>query len=536
MFSGNVIPFDLPGFVIEQIEADQDSLTICAQSTTRSAPCPDCGQVSQRVHSYYMRMPQDLPCSGRQVRLKLQVPRFRCLQGTCGRQTFVERLPEVVALHAQRTNRLTTSLRGLALALGGEAGARATQLDHMPVSGDTLLRIVRQTKLPEVTCPAVIGIDDWAFARGRRYGTLIVNLETHQPVDLLPDRTAQSVADWLKAHPGAMVVSRDRSKEYKAGISQGAPQAIQVADRWHLLKNLGDAVQRVLARHPQALRQAARAALDQGSENTNLPAAPPAPDPPVAPPQPVLTYRQQRFVEVKERVARGESDRAIARQMHLDRQTVARYRQLDELPRRTTPQNVSSVTPYLAYLHQRWAQAEHNVKQLWRELRAQGYTGSPMSVYRAIRHFPDQARHSTAGSPSPPAPPALSPRQAMWLLVNDPARLTPEQERQRQALCEQCDEAALVYPLAQRFVTLIKQQQVQQLDPWLKDALASPVAVIRRFAADLQQDYAAVRAALTFDWSNGQLEGQINRLKYLKRQMYGRAKFDLLRLRVLHPP
>src|SRR5258707_9667424 len=123
MPSGNVIPFELPGFEIESVEEYKDAITITARSTKLSAPCPDCGQLSQRVHSYYIRTPNDLPCSGRPVRLKLQVRRFRCLQANCRRKTFVERLPQVVALHAQRTQRLTISLRGLAFELGGEAGA-----------------------------------------------------------------------------------------------------------------------------------------------------------------------------------------------------------------------------------------------------------------------------------------------------------------------------------------------------------------------------------------------------------------------------
>lgn len=532
MPNGNVLPFELPGFAIECVEDYKNALTIHAQSTSLSACCPDCGQASKCVHSYYVRMPHDLPCSGRQVRLKLQVRRFRCLQANCRRKTFVERLPKVVALHAQRTQRLTISLRGLAFELGGEAGARATQHVQMPVSGDTLLRIVRQTKLPEVTCPAVIGLDDWALTRGRHYGTLVVDLESHRPIDLFPERTAESVAAWLKAHPGARTVSRDRSKEYKNGISQGAPHATQVADRWHLLKNLGDVVQRILTRHPQALRQAAQAAQNMQNQANTSPAES---NPSLQPvPQPVLTYRQSRFAEVKARAAQGESDRAIARQVHLDRQTVARYRRLDELPRRTAPQNTSSVGPYLAYLQQRWSEGEYNIKQLWRELRTQGFAGGPMCVYRAVRQVLGQPLSQP--STKPPAPLRLSPRQAMWLLVNAPGKLTPDEDRQRQVLCEHCTEAAVVYPLAQRFVDMFKQHQVRQLDPWLKDARASEVPTLRRFAADLQLDYDAVKAALTLGWSNGQLEGQINRLKYLKRQMYGRAKFDLLRLRVLRPP
>jgi transposase len=380
----------------------------------------------------------------------------------------------------------------------------------------------------------VIGLDDWALARGRQYGTLVVDLETHRPIDLFPDRTAESVAAWLKAHPGASTVSRDRSKEYKAGISQGAPQAIQVADRWHLLKNLGEAIQRVLGRQPKALRAAAHTTQDQAQATTTPAEVSTTLSAPTLQPSSEPSYRQQVFGDVKARIAQGESNRTIARQLHLHRQTVARYRQLEALPPRTAPQNCSSVAAFLPDLHRRWTEAGQNTKQIWRDLQTQGYRGSYMSVYRAVRHFSDYV--PSASVAIQPSSPALSPRQAMWLLVREPSQLTPEQVFQCQALCTQCAEAATIYPLAQRFVNLVKQRQVDELDPWLKDARASDLSTFRHLAADLQQDYAAVKAALTLDASNGQLEGQISRLKYLKRQMYGRAKFDLLRLRVLHPP
>jgi len=538
MVQENTIPLAIPGFAIDQVDEHECQLIIHAHSIATQAVCPSCNHSSIHVHSHYTRTPRDLPCSGRQVRLVLSVRRFRCLNAQCKRQTFAERIRQVAPVHGQRTNRLTATLQAIAFELSAEAGARVTQHLNMAVSGDTLLRVLRQTVLPPILSVRVLGVDDWAIKKGHQYGTILVDLEQHRPIDLLPDRTAETLAAWLKARSGLEIVCRDRSGEYRAGITQGAPQAVQVADRWHLLRNLGDALQRMLGRHPKALRTAARTAHEQlqghmtatadGPESTPLPTL--EPREPEAP-----TYRQARFAEVKALAAHGYSRRVIARQLHMHRETVARYFQLDELPKRATPpQSVSSVTPYLPYIKQRWAEGCHNGKQLWREICAQGYAGSYMSVRRALKKFrSDDGRRQKL---LPPPPPRLSPRQARWLLVQPWEALTNEGQAQLAALGECCPAAATAYPLAQRFVQMVTHRQAQALSSWLVDARASGVPQLRNFAKGLLRDYDAVQAALSLPWSNGQTEGQVTRLKCIKRQLYGRANFDLLRLRVLRPP
>lgn len=535
MSSENTLPFDLSGFAIERVEAQATLLNIQARSTALSAVCPYCGCSSTRVHSYYTRCPRDLPCNRYRVRLVLRVRRFRCANRWCSHRTFAERLPHLVAVHAQRTVRLTDVLRAVAFVVSAETGARVTQPLQMPVSGDTLLRILRQTQVVCAETPRVLGIDDWAFRKGRRYGTLLVDLERHRPVDVLPDAQTETVAAWLRQHPGIEVVSRDRSSEYIAAITQGAPQAIQVADRWHLLKNLGEALERVLARHPKALRTAARIVYEHRIEASASQIDRPGVPVSAAPQSASRTYRQMRFAEVKALAAQGYSRRWIAHHLHMHRSTVAHYLQLDELPPRVPPpQNRSSVIPYLTYLQQRWEEGGCNAKQLWHEISTQGYPGSYMSVWRALKQFHHAGRQCQPRLP--PAPPPLSPRQAMWLLVKPPEQLTAEQIIQREALCDGCAEAAMVSALAQRFGAMIRDRQVDELDRWLDDARTCGVVTLRHFADGLQRDYAAVRAALLLEWSSGQVEGQVNRLKVIKRQMYGRARFDLLRLRVLHPP
>ena len=238
---------------LDGVVIDAEGVTIRATSWQDAVCCPVCGQPSQREHSRYIRRPRDLPCIGRALRLQLTVRRFFCDNAACPRQTFAERLPGVVRVSARRTERLAELQRQIGLALGGEAGARhAAQLD-VPVSPDTLLRLISETtEHPRVT-PRALGIDDWAWRKRQRYGTILVDLERHCVVDILPDRSADTVADWLQAHPGVEIISRDRGGIYAEGARRGAPEAVQVADRWHLLANLREALERLLIRQHTAL-------------------------------------------------------------------------------------------------------------------------------------------------------------------------------------------------------------------------------------------------------------------------------------------
>jgi transposase len=527
--------FDFQGFELIDVREAPDELTIIARSTASQAACPNCGAIAQDVHSVHRRSPRDLPISGHVVRLELDVQRFYCQNPDCPQQTFVERFPLLLLPYAQRTQRLTKSLEKLAFELGGELGSRIAHQQSIGFSPDTMLRICRRMPIEARPTPRVLGIDDWAFRRGHTYGTILIDLEQHCPVDLLPVRTVEAVAAWLQKHPGVEIVSRDRASVYADGISQGAPKAIQIVDRWHILKNIGDALQRLLEQQRPALRAAAKQ-LSQISDSASPVTSFPTTTLPIPEVVETSSPRQQiLFEQIKALATQGDSQRAIARELHIDRVTVVRYLHADQAPAKPTRwQNLSTATSYLPYLQQRWASGCTNARQLWRELQEQGFHGSYHCVARLLKHFRSADGRKTRKAPLVSAVAAYSPRQAMWILVKASPLLTDEQRAYRDALLANCPELAQAYLLTQRFVKIVQQRQVPELSAWCQDVLTSTLTPLKNFVRGLQADYGPVEAALEYEWSNGQTEGQVNRLKYLKRQMYGRASFDLLRRRVLY--
>ena len=231
-------------------------------------PCPCCAQLSHRIHSHYVRTLADLPWQERAVCIRLHARRFFCTNGQCKTRIFTERFPEFVVPYGRRTLALHQALHLIGLALGGRAGARLAQGLKMRVARDSILRALR--RWPEETSSykessglRVVGIDDWAFRKGQRYGTIFCDLERHRVLDLLDDRNCQSAAAWFRAHPEIQIISRDRGGIYAQAAREGAPQAIQIADRWHLLKNLGDMLQRLIDRHHGSVRQAEKETLSK---------------------------------------------------------------------------------------------------------------------------------------------------------------------------------------------------------------------------------------------------------------------------------
>jgi transposase len=533
----------VPGLRLENIAIDAQTVSLSVASTRPSASCPVCGHETARLHSHYRRTVADLPWAGRSVRLSLRLRRFRCSAPECPRRIFAERLASVLEPYARKTTRLHEILRLVGFALGGEGGARLLRRLGMRASPSTLLRYVRGSPSVVHPPPNVVAVDDWAFRRGHRYGTILVDLERHQVIDLLEDREAGSVSAWLKRHPETRIVARDRGGAYAEAAAKGAPQAVQVADRWHLLKNATEALQRFVERHHAALGQAAQRVVQTQRIEASVAEAPRS--------RSMLSSREERgslerrqkryarYREVMKLHLQGVSQRGIARALSINRATVRKFIGAVAFPERAPHKGAGSILdPYIPYIHRRWAQGCDNAIQLWREIKALGYGGEVAMVRRYARRLRARLRGSTpeqraaflANAKTFKAP---SPRRATWWLLGPTEDLGEEQAAFVEQLCHLCPQMEGVRELARGFRKIVSERRPEELDAWLEVAENSEAAEIENFGRALRRDYEAVAAALEYEWSSGQVEGQINRLKLIKRQMYGRASFDLLRQRVL---
>jgi transposase len=492
---------------------------VLARTCATQAACTGCGVVSRRVHSSYQRQLADTASGGQEVLVDLQVRRFFCSNRACAKTTFADQVPGLTTRYGRRTCTLQSVLQAVALALGGRAGARLSGRLSCTVGRSTLLRLIRAAADPERRTPLVLGVDDFALRKGHVYGTILIDIETRRPVDMLPERSAESFRAWLEAHPGVEIICRDRGGCYAEGAAQGAPLATQVADRWHLWHNLAEAVERAVARHRSCLQD------PPPDSDTGPPAAETAP----APQTGLAARTRARHAEIHTALDRGLSITEISRTLKLDRATVRRYAtaatagQLIGGARLTQP---GLLGPHQAYLRQRWDEGIRSTERLHTELRDRGYHGS----LRTLRRLTAQLRQDTAVPAPPPAPPAK--KVARWILT-PPGKLTDEDRAALAQITARCDELKTTRNLVRDFADMLCHRHGEHLETWAAQAEASPVSELRGFSKGLRRDWAAVTAGLTVSYSSGAVEGHVNRIKMIKRQMYGRAKPDLLRKRVL---
>lgn len=504
------------GLIVERIESDAAALLIVARPATRTAMCPACGTVSARVHSRYRRSLSDLPSQGRVVRIAVHARRFRCLHAGCGRKIFAERLETAVAgPFARRTARLEGLVQHLGLALGGRPGQSLARRLLLPVSNDTLLRVVRRHAAPIPLAPRVVGIDDWAWRRGHRYGTIVCDLERRRIVDLLPDREAATAAAWFARHPTITVVARDRGAGYKQAATEGRPEATQVADRWHLIENASAAFLDVVRRSMGAIQKALRAGpidpaaltaaerrqharwLDREAENA------------------AILELAKTGMRIREIVRKAGRSRGLVRRvLRGGRGDVFRSR-------------MSSLEPFVERLEAEWASGRRNGAALWRLLKAAGFTG-------ALRVVTEWAARKRRGNSAPSADglphKILSARRIAQMMTRDRDLPLKTVTDTIAAIGRAVPDVMSARDLLDRFHCLVRDRRRADLDGWIADAQRGPMA---SFANGILQDKDAVAAALTEPWSNGQTEGQNTKLKLVKRQMYGRASLDLLRARLL---
>ncbi|HEY6313160.1 MAG TPA: ISL3 family transposase, partial [Streptosporangiaceae bacterium] len=537
----------LAGLRVHRVEDTGDAVIIVASCRAETACCPRCGQESTRVHGGYARMVADGAAGGRPVLIVLQVRRFRCGNPGCPAVTFAEQAGGLSERYRRRSVPLLGMLAGFGLELAGRAAARLAGTLGIAVHSSTVLRLVAARPDPQVTAaPEVLGVDDFALAKGQVYGTVLVDMRTGDVIDLLPDREAASFEAWLTAHPGAGIICRDRAGNYAEGARAGAPAAIQVADRWHLWHNLAEYAEKTVAAHRGCLKDQPG---DAGGNDAPGIAGTPEQEPPgqaagaQVPPdgsldacgreRRLVTRTRERHAEIRGRLDAGESLSAISRATGLDRQTVQRFARAGsagELLGKATSRE-SKLDEFKPYLHQRWNEGVTDAAALHAELRARGWAGSQQTVRRYVRPF----RQALAAPDPAPAVPKT--RQITRWLLTRPDHLQAGEQAQLQAIRARCPHIDALAVHVTAFAEIMTARTgSRDLEAWLAAVEADDQSGLRSLAIGIRNDQQAVTNGLTLHWNSGKVEGTVNKIKMIKRQMYGRAGFDLLRKRViLHP-
>ena len=538
------LPIFFPACQIINFIQVEHALTIQACSTAYGAACPKCGTISHQIHGHYTRHPTDLPWTDFAVQLELHVVRYRCLNRTCSTTTFAERFQPWLPVKAQRTSRLQHVHAQLGVRVSAAGVVGLLKELRIPCSEDTVLRSLKQLELPEHATPRVLGVDDWAFLQGQRYGTILVDLEQHKVVDLLPERSTQVLATWLESHPGIEIVTRDRASEYSRAITQAAPKAQQIADRFHLLQNLSFCVQAWLERRKKAVFESLLK-LNPISLKTREPPESTSSNHSSSDShrgyqtQAERAERIEQYKTVRDLSDEGTGVTEIARVVGLAKSTIRFWLKRGEFPIRLGRRSKLS-NEHEDYLRSRWNKGVSNAAKLHRELLDRGYTGSVgpviwfLGFLRSIEPL-ERTRNETKPSKTKPKLPNTI-REITHLLVTPQPRLTEVKQKFLKGILENNLEISAGYKVVQEFRNLFlkpNHENTAKFQNWLEKAQSSEVKELQSFASSLKRDFKAVIAGLTLSWSNAQTEGQVTKLKLLKRQRYGRASFALLRRCVL---
>jgi transposase len=517
------------GLEVAQLAIMDDVLYIDVVATAEGRACPLCAEVATHVRSYYTRVVADVPCAGHRVQIMLHVRKFRCDTASCPRKVFAERLDSFVEAWARKTTRLRKAVEAIGLATCGEGGARLADRLGIATSPTTVLRCVMTLPLPPVEPVSHLGIDDFALRRGRTYGTVLVDLIRHKPIDLLPDRKAETAKAWMQAHAEIELVSRDRGGDYATAASQGAPQAVQTADRFHLCKNLTEAVEKALARCRAEIRKSQKAEQKSATE-TELKA--PLPAPVTSDGKPYSAHQTERYDRYQQMIAlreQGATVKDIAKRVGLGKRTVQRWlKDGSYVETNYHHRHRSRFDSYEAYVNKRWDEGVHNIQQIWREIKVQGYPHSD----RALRRHLEAVRRKTSSELEEAGVlDHFSAKKAVWLFVRPFDDLSKKEQEELLAMRQASATAETIYHLVQEFFRLVRSRQGTQLDAWIASVETSMIPELQRFANGLERDKAAVLAGLTLVHSNGQTEGQVTRIKLIKRMMFGRAGLYVIRNR-----
>ena len=484
---------------LKLLDGSYTAITAVVATTSEEAECPLCYGRSARIHSHYVRSVADLPWMGCAVHLELHVRRFFCSNPECRRQIFTERLPSIVAPYARRTTRLTDVFTLVGFALGGEAGKRLVAGMGLSTSSDTLLRLIRAQEDQQTPTPRVLGVDDFAFAKRRTYGTILINLERRIPIDILPDREAATLEKWLKEHEGVEIISRDRGGPYAEGAKLRAPDAQQIADRWHLLANLSEALKTLFGRKQAQLKALVQKPSETFSEE-EVKRLPPwykgCTNSKQKRNDAHHQERVERYHQVHEMRAQGAEVTLIAYQTGLSRHTVYTYLRMKQpLERKRGRPSGSVIDPYKEYIVKRWNDGVRNAQQIYRELKGMGYTGSDQPIqryfvqFRKAEDFRKFKQVDPAQETPVKAPPRRSPtasQVAHWITCKED-QLLEWQKKDLSQLREADQEIREANELIQEFTTMLRERKVERFDAWLEKVEQQGIPELRSFALSLKK-------------------------------------------------
>ncbi|MFE9045680.1 ISL3 family transposase [Streptomyces sp. NPDC007818] len=491
--------------VIGDVADEGERIVVRARTPQEAVICPGCGASAGRVHSYHWRTVADVPVDDRRVVVRVRVRRLVCPTRGC-RQTFREQMPGVLERYQRRTARLTRQVKAVVKELAGRAGSRLLAILAVGVSRHTALRTLLRIPLPTGRVPRVIGVDDFALRRRHRYATVVIDAETHERIDVLPDRTADTLEAWLRKHPGVEVVCRDGSTTYAEAIRRALPDAVQVADRWHLWHNLCEAALSEVKAHSTCWAAELDAPIYDG---------------------PRAQTTLERWHQVHDLLEKGVGLLECARRLQLALNTVKRYARADRPERmlRVPKYRASLVDPYREHLRRRRAaDPAVPVQHLFEEIKALGFTGCLNLLHKYINQGRADADRSH-----------VSPRRLARMILARPDNLKAEHRGLLARLTAACPEMTQLAAVAEGFAELLTpcEDNADGLSRWIVKVRSADLPHLHAFARGLDRDRDAVIAALTLPYSNGPTEGVNTKTKRIARQMHGRAGFTLLRHRIL---
>ena len=528
----------MPMLNLNRIEYIDSTIWINASVKTKRSRCPNCETFSMKIHDHYIRAISDLPVFQYRTMILLKTRKFKCVNTGCKRKVFSEQIPAILR-YSRRTNRVLRILETFAIELTGKLGSIISKQLLISVSCSSITRIAHRQPLPEIKQPRVLGVDDWAYRKGVSYGTILIDMETSRPIDILPSRKGRDLKKWLMKYKDVQIVTRDRSSSYSSAIDEACPDAVQVADRFHLLTNLSNALDTYFKSISGTISRLVKA---KTSELLNLPEA-----------EPKINFvakeqvngiridpRLDRFNKVKELQTKGVAILQISRDLGMSRNTVRSYFSQESLSPRSRAKS-TNIELFTSYIVTRLNTTGYKIKDIIEEIRKEGFNGSNTQAYHNINVIRNNFIISTPGfiqvqqQAKIPYVKTLSSRKLAKFIgscLKDIA--DPEERYYLKTLLDNLSELRIVRKLVQIFKTMIVRGR-GNIRRWIDFVKRSKhkLAGLKTFARGLLRDIDAVENGIKMRWSNGAVEGNVNRIKSIKRKMYGRAGFDLLRLKVI---